>query len=113
MRLIFFITITGFLIAAIPAHGDPTRPPTPAEIQAWQAGRTADDPKAEWQLQSVLIADTRRVAVINGQRYRTGDRVGPARVVAIEPGQVMLEHDGDRFSLTIASRTQPVRRTPN
>ena len=113
MRMILFISVIGLLFAGTPAHGDPTRPPTPSEIRAWQAGRTADEPGAEWHLQSVLISDTRRVAVINGQRYRAGDRIGPARVLAIEPGQVILEHDGDRFSLTIASRTQRVRRTPN
>ena len=113
MRMTILIAITGFLITVNPAHGDPTRPPSPAEIRAWQAGRTADAPETSWQLQSVLISDTREVAVINGQRYRAGDRVGQARVVAIEPGQVTLDHDGERFLLTIASRTHRVRRTPN
>ena len=113
MRLILLTAITALAFLCQPAHGDPTRPPTQAEISAWQSGRTVEDTGADWQLQTVLISEARRVAVINGQRYRTDDRIGSARIIAIDPGRVTLERDGEQFSLTIASRTQGVRRTPN
>lgn len=113
MRALIFITITGLLVASPPVLGDPTRPPTPAEIRAWQSGESSEDTQSGWQLQSVLVSEDRRVAIINGRRHHTGDRIGAARITAINPGEVTLEQAGEHFSLTIANRTHGVRRTPN
>lgn len=110
--LIRAIIITVFVAAGGTAMSadDPTRPPSPAEIQAWFAGDSGDGRSAEsWTLQSVLIADTRKVAVINDQRVQVGDSVGGADVVDIEPGRVVLAHDGEQISLTIDNRLQSVR----
>src|SRR3569833_4610034 len=57
---------------------DPTRPP--AALYA-----SPESPSSMTQsgpvLQSVFIASGRRVAIISGQAYKVGDRLGEARVV--------------------------------
>jgi MSHA biogenesis protein MshK len=113
MRIPIFIIVLGLLAWNPLAAGDPTRPPSPAEIRAWQSGQQVQDTQTTWRLQSVLISEHRRVAIINNQRHQVGDRLAQARIIAIEPGEVTLEQAGERFTLTIASRTQGVRRTSN
>lgn len=67
---------------------DPTRPPDapPAGLDTpASAVRTAP------RLQSVLVASSgRRVAVINGQTVRVGDKVGEASVAGIGDNSVQL-----------------------
>lgn len=87
--------------AAVP---DPTRPPTPEEIRAWhdqEAGQAL-----AWRLESVLISDRRRVAVINGRAVRVGDRVDGALVTAISPGSVTLNAEGGTLELTLARQAR-------
>lgn len=95
------------------ALADPTRPPSPAEIRAWfDRDNDRDEQRIRWRLQSVLLSEQRRVAIINNQRVGVDDRIGPARVTAIEPGRVVLDHDGEQIVLTIDSRIQSVRKPP-
>jgi len=47
-----------------------------------------------FRLDSVLIRNEDRIAVVNGQRVRTGDYVGSARVTAINQAGVMLDVNG-------------------
>ena len=97
--------------SAAPAVEDPTRPPSPAEIRAW-FGDAGDPSGAEpaLRLQSVLISESRRVAIINDRRVGPGERVAGAKITAIEPGRVVLERDGETLILTISSRRQPLGR---
>ena len=93
------MTLTGILgwllLAAEPTWGasfaDPTSPyvggaPTPTS-----------------GLQSVLISDQRKIAVIDGRRVGVGDRVGQAVVTDIQPYRVLLRR-GDQ---TITLKLQP------
>jgi hypothetical protein len=95
--------------AAASAVPDPTRPaialPAPA----------ADDsvaPAAALVLQSTLVSPRQRTAIINGQRYRAGDRIGDARLEAIGPGWVRLATPTGRTELRLSysSMTRPVNR---
>lgn len=88
--------------------GDPTRPPTAAEIRAFlgQEPGPTETATQQWQLQSILIADQRRLAIINGRRVGVGDYIDAARVTAIAPGRVELHHRSERIVLTLASRRQ-------
>ena len=73
---------------------DPLQPPgwdAPAHAAPFDAGR--------WQLSSTLLAQGRRVAIINGQPVRAGDHVDGARVLAIEAGGVRLDYRGHRFTI--------------
>lgn len=70
---------------------DPTQPPAAAMLAPARAG-DAPAPAAPG-LQSVLIsgnAGGRKVAVINGQVVRLGERFGGATVVGIGPNSVTL-----------------------
>jgi MSHA biogenesis protein MshK len=63
---------------------DPTRPPAYVEPGG------APQQGARTQLQSVLIATGRRIAVINGSAVPLGGTVGDARVVKITESEVVL-----------------------
>lgn len=41
-------------------------------------------------LQSTLLSQGRRIAMIDGKPMRVGDRIGHARIVSIDPGAVTL-----------------------
>lgn len=72
--------------AAAAPFPDPTRPP--GATQAGPSGGGAEAPAL--RLESVLIAPDRRIAVINGQAVRVGQKVGDARVVRITETEVAL-----------------------
>lgn len=82
-------------MAADKERRDPLRPP--GEIRA--TSEPSFDAGA-WQLVSTLVADGRRVAIINDRAVGVGDRVGGARVLAIETGRVELDYRGRRFIIT-------------
>lgn len=101
-------TIALFLILALTATAlaqgeppDPTRPPTPAEVAAWFGSGAEQQQQAPFRLQSILLAPKRRIAIIDGQRLRVGERLGNAEVRTIEPGRVVLERAGERIELNI------------
>lgn len=57
-------------------------------------------------LSSTIVGPSRRTALINGRRYGVGDEIkstlkeGPQivfKLLAVEPRQIVLEKDGDRF----------------
>jgi MSHA biogenesis protein MshK len=73
---------------------DPLKPP--GEVRSTPATTFNAD---AWRLVSTLVADGRRVAIINDRAVRVGDRVGGARVIAIEPGRVSLDYRGRRFTV--------------
>ncbi len=95
--LILSLTATAHVQGAPP---DPTRPPSPAEVAAW-FGSGSEQQQAPFRLQSILLSPERRIAIIDGQRLRVGERLGNAEVLAIEPGRVMLERAGERIELNI------------
>ncbi len=64
---------------------DPTRPPGLPPPAAAAAA-----PPPHYQLTSILIAQQRRIAVVNGRQVQVGDRVDGARVEAIAPDRVTL-----------------------
>ena len=84
---------TGFA-AQLP---DPMRPP-PAHTQQAVAEMPSD---ATLTLNSTLIARGRRVAIINGAPYTTGDTVDGRRLVEIGPTAVVLERAGERLRIEL------------
>lgn len=101
IRMLMAVALAGGLapVGAEAAVPDPTRPATAAEVRAW-SGRGGERFSA-WRLESVLIADSRRVAVINGDRVGVGDLVNGAEVVAIDAGRVTLRTGGREIELVM------------
>lgn len=76
--------------------GDPTRPTSLAEPEP--VARTAQS-GPRWRLQSTLVAEERRLAIINGRTVGPGDRVDGATVREVRRDGVTLEVDGRRIEL--------------
>jgi MSHA biogenesis protein MshK len=84
--------------AAEPPLGDPMRP-----FGARPAGAAAESvpSKPRFVLTAVLIAPSRRVAVVNGAPRLEGEAVDGATIVAIEPRAVRLRERGVERVVTL------------
>jgi hypothetical protein len=71
------------------------------------AARAAAAPR--WRLQSTLVADTRRLAVINGRTVAQGGRIEGATLVEVRQDGVTLEEDGRRIRLRLLRETPAVK----
>lgn len=81
---------------------DPTEPPAALRPAAAAEGATAPAPvESSPQLQSVLISHKRRIAVIDGETVRVGQRYRGAVVASIAPTQVVLRRGGAREVLRL------------
>lgn len=72
---------------------DPTRP------LGFVANTGAEGDKS-WHLNSVLISNSRKVAVINGQSVKERGWINGAQVTQIQSGKVTLLVDGEKRVLT-------------
>ncbi len=86
--------------AATPAQplGDPTQP-TALDAPEPTERRAASGPR--WRLQSTLVADNRRLAIINGRTVGPGDRIDGALVREVRQEGVTLEVEGRRVELRV------------
>lgn len=66
---------------------DPTRPPDASLIEDLDATTPVSSP---YRLSAILVAEGRRIAVINGHPVQTGDRVSDAKVLRILRDKVVL-----------------------
>lgn len=81
---------------------DPTEPPAALRQAAAAEGITATVPvESSPRLQSVLISQQRRVAVIDGETVRVGQRHRGAVVASIAPTQVVLRRGSVREVLRL------------
>ena len=81
---------------AAPAIEDPTRPPPGLGAIASHAG--GDDALV---LESVLISDASRSAIISGKHVMLGGRIGSARLVKVNEGAVVLVIGGTQRRLEL------------
>lgn len=88
-----------YLPAAAQSMADPTQPPPSQILAPSGAGAVDSAPPVPQGVQSILISDKqggRRVAVINGETVRPGDKIDGAILVRITPTEVVLRR-GKRF----------------
>jgi MSHA biogenesis protein MshK len=90
------IVVAALLSQQVHALQDPTRPTDPADY--FGGGIRSN---SSWSLQSILSAADRRIAIINGTRVREGDLIGSAKVISISESKVVLNTDGQRFTLRL------------
>ena len=82
---------SAFLIVMVVASSlsqaltDPTRPSSYASVATVQSAL---------KLESILYANKRRVAVINGRALSVGDQLGDVKITAIGKQRVTLSRDG-------------------
>jgi MSHA biogenesis protein MshK len=109
-RIVEVVLLAALAFAAAPAHAqalvDPTRPPNA------QAGEAPDAAPGGTQLQSILIASNRRLAIINGTTVALGGTVGDAKVVKITETEVTLKKGDETEVLRLYPGVdkQPVKR---
>ena len=61
-------------------------------------------------LTGILVSENRRIAVIDKQLYRVGDRVDGAEIIRIDPGSIRIRRGADEQQITLRDeRTLPVR----
>lgn len=93
------LAIGGAMLAVVPAFAqglpDPTRPPVALSDSGQQAAEAAAP-----VLQSVLISPSRRLAIIDGQTVRQGEKFGASRVVKITETEVVLRGGGGNGNTT-------------
>jgi hypothetical protein len=97
------------LSASAYALDDPTRPPT-----GLQTGGNREGVEGEvLTLQSVIISDAERSAIISGVHVKLGGTVGSARLVQVSEAEVVVLVGGSRRTLKLFSgvrKTQPTAR---
>ena len=79
---------TGPCLAQAQGLSDPMRPPAFAAPAGSLTGEQASDGVPV--LQSTLLSNGRRIAMIDGKPMKVGDRIGSARIISIDPGAVTL-----------------------
>lgn len=77
---------------------DPTRPRIGVETSPAERKAVA---RPVWTLESTLVADDRRVAVINGELVSEGESVGGARVIEIRELDVLVQTPRGRMTLRL------------
>jgi len=85
----------GFILAEADLP-DPTRPSDYVEVSdVIEVVEFEELPKQliDWRLTAIRISDTERTAIINGQLVKTGDEIGPAKILEIKPVSVVLDYD--------------------
>ena len=85
---------------------DPMRPPQARQAQT-------PTPQPSWDLSSILISENRRLAVVNDEIVKVGERVGGARVEQIEADRVVLRRGEQRMVLTLRADLSISRRESN
>lgn len=100
---IFALPVLAFAAGEVP---DPTRP----AISVPFAADASEDVPAPMVLQSTLVSPLQRTAIIDGRRYRIGERVGDARLTSIEPGVVRLSGPtgSTELRLSYSTSSRPV-----
>ena len=109
------IAVLAVVGGASPASGsvpDPTRPAIAMPAPSASGDAAAGSAAPALVLQSTLVSPRQRSVIINGQRFRLGERVGDARIEAIGPGWVRLATPTGRqeLRLSFSTSTRPVNR---
>lgn len=87
---------------------DPTQPTALNERARASTSSVVAGPR--WRLQSTLIADDRRLAVINGKTLRVGDAVDRATLIEVRAEGVTLEYERVRMDILLLPASVRVKR---
>ncbi len=89
-----------FAVAGLP---DPTRPAdysdAPVMLELYELPKEL----VEWKVTAIRISENERSAIVNGRLVRTGDVIGPARIVEINPVNVILDYEDKQVIVRLYS----------
>jgi hypothetical protein len=88
LALVLCACVTAASAFAEPPVRDPMQPFV--AVAGEPSGGTSATPAPRFRLTAVLIAPSRRVAIVNGRPYQEGQRVDGAEIVSIEAHDVRL-----------------------
>ncbi|MEX2353012.1 MAG: general secretion pathway protein GspB [Gammaproteobacteria bacterium] len=77
---------------------DPTRP---AQYQSAIVVQDLPTELHDWRVTAIRISAQDRSAIVNGRIVRTGDDIGPATVLEIQPVQVILDYDNTKVAVRL------------
>jgi MSHA biogenesis protein MshK len=80
---------------------DPTRPSNPWGIEKPAIAKS--NQSSHLTLDSTIISNERRLAIINGQTLGIGSLINGARIINITPYKVVLEENGHVVTLVLVS----------
>lgn len=92
----FYIVCLSPMIALAKAElPDPTRPAAyrPENLEPVFFEEVSVKENINWKLSAIRISDNDRTAILNGKLVRTGDDIGPAKVLEINPLSVVIDHE--------------------
>jgi len=104
-RVFLHAVAVGLILASSQNIAQPTRTwrdPTKPAMMEGRVEAIRDDAKkveATYQLSSIIVSSTRRLALINAAFVRVGDRIGEASVVKINRNSVVLSAPGKKITL--------------
>lgn len=93
----------------LPGEGVATGPALPVPDGS-RGMKALSDELEQYRLDSVMTGGARSIAVINGEFYGIGAKVGSFTIESMDPMSVGLMADGNRFVLTIDSGSKSKRR---
>lgn len=80
---------------------DPTRPPVSSAAPGqWATGQQATGSRSSG-LQTTIISESRRAAIIGGKTVELGEKYGNARLVEVNEGSVVLQGEKTRRVLSL------------
>jgi MSHA biogenesis protein MshK len=121
-RTWFAAAALGLLTAGVLAQGldDPTRPPAAFQAIRGKAAGETNVPAQGLVLQSVIITQAGRSAIISGKHVAVGAKIGNARLVKVADSEVVLLAGNERRTLKLfpgvdkraATRVDATQREP-
>jgi len=72
------------------AMGDPTKPPLSVQLKKSTPSKELKKIERPLLLNAIKIEGAHRLAVINGEHYRVGQKIGKSRVKSISLNKVVL-----------------------
>ncbi len=92
---------------------DPTRPPAVSAAPGIAPGHGGESGRSSG-LQTVIISESRRAAIIDGRTVNLGERHGNARLIEVNEGSVVLQGARGRKVLTLFPEVKISRKeSPN
>lgn len=102
-RVLYIIFVFSLVPGPLPAVAELPDPTRPADYSEPVMQDLYELPKelVEWKVTVIRISGTERSAIVNGRLVRTGDEIGPARIVEINPGNVVLDYEDKQVAVRL------------